>query len=760
MDPESPNPRTHGRSQSMVAVLMLAYQSFGVVYGDLCVSPLYVFRSTFSGDLRSHMTEGEISGVLSLIFWTLTLVPVIKYAIIILNADDNGEGGTFALYSLLCRHAKLSLILNRQNADSELLTHNLEQPPETPRGQTICRLLEKHVFLRNGLIIVVLLGSCMVIGNGILTPSIAVLSATSGISVAAPQLPQSVAVLVSCGILVLLFGLQHLGTHRISFMFAPIVLMWLFCNCAVGIYNLVTYNPLIIHALSPYYIYHFFKVSGRDGWISLGGVLLCITGSEAMYADLGHFSKRSIKTAFTCIVYPCLVLGYMGQAAYLSKNLADVDHGFFHSIPGPVFWPVFIVGAVTATFSIIKQCQSLGFVPWVKVVHTSRTIHGQIYIPEINWIMFVISLSITVGFQSPVEIGNAYGISVICVMLATTLLMTFVIYVVWQHSIFTAGIFFLVFTLVEAVYLSSALFKVKQGGWVALVLAGVIMSIMYVWHYGTIKNYEFDLQNKVSMKWLLTLGPGLGIVRVPGIGLIYTELLTGVPAIFSHFVTNLPAFHQILVFVCIKSAPVPFVPPDERYLVGRVGCRDYRMYRYVVRSGYKDTYTNDESEFESQLIYNLAEFIRTESAAPWAQSRGEMPQDSRMTVMGALGSTRSVAETAWSTDMPANAADSLESSDGITSPKRHVHFNLPKPSDNHVNAEVRKELADLADAKEAGIAYVMGHSYVRAKPSSSWLKKFAINFVYSFLRRNCREPAVALNIPHTSLIQVGMVYYV
>lgn len=139
----------------------------------MCVSPLYVFRSTFSGDLRSHMTEGEISGVLSLIFWTLTLVPVIKYAIIILNADDNGEGGTFALYSLLCRHAKLSLILNRQNADSELLTHNLEQPPETPRGQTICRLLEKHVFLRNGLIIVVLLGSCMVIGNGILTPSIA-----------------------------------------------------------------------------------------------------------------------------------------------------------------------------------------------------------------------------------------------------------------------------------------------------------------------------------------------------------------------------------------------------------------------------------------------------------------------------------------------------------------------------------------------------------------------------------------------------------
>jgi KUP system potassium uptake protein len=149
----------------------------------------------------------------------------------------------------------------------------------------------------------------------------------------------------------------------------------------------------------------------------------------------------------------------------------------------------------------------------------------------------------------------------------------------WQRSILLACLFFCVFGSIEGLYLSSALFKVKQGGWVSLALAGVIMLIMYVWHYGTIKKYEFDLQNKVSMKWFLTLGPSLGIVRVPGIGLIYTELVTGVPAIFSHFVTNLPAFHKVLVFVCMKSVPVPFVPPNERYLVGRVGSRDYRMYR-------------------------------------------------------------------------------------------------------------------------------------------------------------------------------------
>ena len=171
------------------------------------------------------------------------------------------------------------------------------------------------------------------------------------------------------------------------------------------------------------------------------------------------------------------------------------------------------------------------------------------------------------------------GIAVMTVMLVTTFLMTLVMVIVWQRSILIALCFFFVFGSIELLYISSALFKVPQGGWVPLVLAGIFMFIMYVWHYGTTKKYEFDVQNKVSMKWLLTLGPSLGIVRVPGIGLIYTELVTGVPAIFSHFVTNLPAFHEVLVFVCMKSVPVPYVPHNERYLVGRVGPKDYRMYR-------------------------------------------------------------------------------------------------------------------------------------------------------------------------------------
>jgi KUP system potassium uptake protein len=358
------------------------------------------------------------------------------------------------------------------------------------------------------------------------------------------------------------------------------------------------------------------------------------------------------------------------------------------------------------------------------------------------------------------------------VMLVTTFLMTLVMLIVWQRSILIALCFFFVFGSIELLYISSALFKVPQGGWVPLVLAGIFMFIMYVWHYGTTKKYEFDVQNKVSMKWLLTLGPSLGIVRVPGIGLIYTELVTGVPAIFSHFVTNLPAFHEVLVFVCMKSVPVPYVPHNERYLVGRVGPKDYRMYRCVVRYGYKDVHA-DDSNFENRLILNLAEFIQTEGAAPWIPSSSEISLDGRMTVMG-TASNRFLTTSSLpfslnhieerTASLPTSNGDSMQSLERIRSPsfgrKKRVHFELPKSENGDMDPEIRKELADLIEAKEAGVAYVMGHSYVKAKKSSSFLKKLAINVVYTFLRRNCRDPAMTLSIPHISLIEVGMIYYV
>ncbi|KAH9743066.1 Potassium transporter 4 [Citrus sinensis] len=764
---------------SYIKNLLLAYQSLGVVYGDLSTSPLYVYSSAFSGRLDEKESEETILGAFSLIFWTLTLIPLLKYIFIVLSADDNGEGGTFALYSLLCRHAKFSLLPNQQAADEELSTYKYGNAVHAVGSSPFKRFLEKHKKLRTVLLVVVLFGACMVIGDGVLTPAISVLSSVSGLQVTENKLTDGELLILACVILVGLFALQHFGTHKVAVMFAPIIIVWLISIFAVGLYNVIHWNPKVISAISPLYIIKYFRETGKTGWISLGGLLLCITGTEAMFADLGHFTALSIRLAFTFFVYPCLVVQYMGQAAYLSKNLDKIPNSFYDSIPEPVFWPVFVVATlsaivgsqaiITATFSIVKQCHSLGCFPRVKVVHTSRHIYGQIYIPEINWILMILTLAITIGFQDTTLIGNAYGLACMTVMFITTFLMALIIIFVWYKSIFLAGAFLLFFLAIEGVYLSAAFIKVPQGGWVPLVLSSVFMVVMYIWHYGTRKKYNFDLHNKVSLRWLLGLGPSLGIVRVPGIGLIYSELATGVPAIFSHFVTNLPAFHKVLVFVCVKSVPVPYVSPEERFLIGRVCPRPYRMYRCIVRYGYKDV-QRDDGNFENQLIQSIAEFIQMEAEEPQFSS-SESSLDGRMAVISTRNVESSTNLIISVQEEDIGSSSSIQSSKSLTlqslqsvfdedNPVRRRQVRFQLPSDPGMDPAVREELMDLIQAKEAGIAYIMGHSYVKARRSSSFVKRFMIDILYSFLRKNCRGPSVALNIPHISLIEVGMIYYV
>ncbi|XP_042501935.1 potassium transporter 4-like [Macadamia integrifolia] len=760
--------------------LILAYQSFGVVYGDLSTSPLYVYKSTFIGKLQNYQNEDAIFGAFSLIFWTLTLIPLIKYVFILLSADDNGEGGTFALYSLLCRHAKFNLLPNQQAADEELSAYNYGPSSRVVASSPLKRFLEKHKRLRTALLLVVLFGACMVIGDGVLTPAISVLSSVAGLQVAEQKLTDGEVLFIACILLVGLFALQHFGTHRVAFMFAPVVIVWLISIFSIGLYNTIHWNPKILSAISPYYIIKFFRETGKDGWISLGGILLSITGTEAMFADLGHFTALSIRIAFAFVVYPSLIVQYMGQAAFLSKNVTSIRGSFYNSIPERIFWPVLVIATlasivgsqavITATFSIIKQCHALGCFPRVKVVHTSRHIFGQIYIPEINWILMILCLAITIGFRDTTLIGNAYGIACITVMFVTTCLMALVIIFVWQKNVMLAAAFLLFFGCIEGVYLSASFTKVPQGGWVPLVLSCFFMVVMFVWHYGTRKKYNFDLHNKVSLKWLLGLGPSLGIVRVPGIGLIYSELATGVPPIFSHFVTNLPAFHKVLVFVCVKSVPVPYVSPEERFLIGRICPRPYRMYRCIVRYGYKDI-QRDEGDFENQLIQSIAEFIQMEAVEPQLSSSESSSLDGRMAVI----STRSLQSTSslviseqedygMSTIIQSSKSATLQSlrsayeDENPQVRRRQVRFQLPP--NQGMDPSVREELSDLILAKEAGVAYIMGHSYVKARRSSSFLKKLVIDIGYSFLRKNCRGPSVALNIPHISLIEVGMIYYV
>ncbi|CAN6865034.1 unnamed protein product [Brassica oleracea] len=309
-----------GFKESWWSVLTLAYQSLGVVYGDLATSPLYVYKSTFAEDIQHSETNEEIFGVLSLVFWTLTLIPLLKYVFIVLRADDNGEGGTFALYSLLCRHARISSLPNFQLADEDLSQYK-KKSGDNPRnlkdkGWNLKNILEKHKVLQNMLLVLALIGTCMVIGDGVLTPAISVFSAVSGLELSmSKEQHQYVEVPVVCAILILLFSLQHYGTHRLGFLFAPIVLAWLLCISTIGVYNIFHWNPHVYKALSPYYIYKFLKKTRQRGWMSLGGILLCITGSEAMFADLGHFTQLSIQAKF--ITLNLFVLSY-----YLSLKLA------------------------------------------------------------------------------------------------------------------------------------------------------------------------------------------------------------------------------------------------------------------------------------------------------------------------------------------------------------------------------------------------------------------------------------------------------
>ncbi|KAK8567694.1 hypothetical protein V6N12_006271 [Hibiscus sabdariffa] len=773
MDLETGVYQNYVKKESWRTVLTLAYQSLGVVYGDLSTSPLYVYKNTFEEDIHHSETNEEIFGVLSFVFWTLTLVPLLKYVFIVLRADDNGEGGTFALYSLLCRHARVNSLPNGQLADEELIEYkkdSIGMAPKSSFGSRLKSTLEKHRVLQRFLLVLALIGTCMVIGDGILTPAISVFSAVSGLELSmSKEHHKYVEVPVACIILIGLFALQHYGTHRVGFLFAPVVLLWLLCISSIGLYNIFHWNPHVYRALSPYYMYKFFRKTQRGGWMSLGGILLCITGSEAMFADLGHFSQLSIKIAFTSLVYPSLILAYMGQAAYLSRHHtmeSDYQIGFYVSVPEKLRWPVLVIAIlaavvgsqaiITGTFSIIKQCSSLGCFPKVKIVHTSSKIHGQIYIPEINWLLMVLCLAVTIGFRDTRRMGNASGLAVITVMLVTTCLMSLVIVLCWQKSVFLAVAFVFFFGSIEALYFTASLTKFLEGAWVPVALAFIFLVIMCVWHYGTLKKYEFDLQNKVSINWLLSLGPSLGIVRVRGIGLVHTELVSGIPAIFSHFVTNLPAFHQVLVFLCIKSVPVPHVKPEERFLVGHIGPREYRLYRCIVRYGYRDVH-KDDMEFEKDLVCSIAEFIRSGSGSPGHVNKDPLNDEDKMTVVGTCSShTEGIQMREDDTDNIEAAGPSemkeIPSPSPVIKPRKRVRFIVPKSPE--IDTGAREELQELMEAREAGIAYILGHSYVKAKQGSSLIKTLVINYGYEFLRRNSRPSTYALTVPHASTLEV------
>ncbi|XP_073115594.1 probable potassium transporter 14 isoform X3 [Elaeis guineensis] len=573
--------------------IVLAIQTLGVVFGDVGTSPLYTFDVMFNK--YNISAKEDVLGALSLVLYTLILIPLVKYIFIVLWGNDDGEGGTFALYSLICRNAKASLLPNQLPSDARISSFRLKVPsPELERSLKIKECLETSLTLKKLLLMLVLFGTSMVIADGVVTPAMSVMSAVSGLKVGIASVEQGEVVMISVAFLIVLFSVQRFGTSKVGLAVGPALFIW-FCSLGgIGIYNLLKYGTKVLRAFNPVYIYQFFKRNPTQAWMSLGGCLLCATGSEAMFADLCYFSVRSVQLTFIFLVLPCLLLGYLGQAAFLMENLTENQQVFFSSIPSGAFWPVFFIANIaaliasramtTATFSCIKQSTALGCFPRLKIIHTSRKFMGQIYIPVINWFLLVSCLAFVAAFGSINEIGNAYGIAELGVMMMTTILVTIIMLLIWQINIIIVLCFLTFFLGVELLFFSSVLGSVGDGSWVLLVFAAVLFMIMYIWNYGSKLKYETEVKQKLSMDLMMELGCNLGTIRAPGIGLVYNELVKGIPVIFGHFLTTLPAIHSMIIFVCIKYVPVPVVPQNERFLFRRVCPKSYHMFRCIARS--------------------------------------------------------------------------------------------------------------------------------------------------------------------------------
>ncbi|KAG6552062.1 hypothetical protein Mapa_006368 [Marchantia paleacea] len=565
-----------------------------------------------------------------------------------------------------------------------------------------------------------------------------------------------VIVIVTCIILFTLFNIQRFGTDKVGYLFSPVVLVWFISIALIGIYNIITKDPSVFRAFNPYHMYEYLSRNKKQGWISLGGIVLCVTGTEAMFADVGHFSVKSIQQVSH---------HKLSKVDGCSSTDGDVCA---LKCADRVYWPMFVVATgaaiiasqamISATFSIVDQAMTLGCFPRVKVVHTSKRYAGQIYIPELNWLMMVLCIIIAAGFRDTTQIGNAYGVAVVSVFFVTTNFVTLIAIMIWQVPLWIALPCYALEGSVELTYFSSILYKVPKGGWVPLLFVAFFFTVMYTWHYGRVKKYEYEVKNKVSLDWVLGLGSNLGITRVPGIGLVYSELAQGVPTIFSHLISNLPAIHEILVFVCIKNLPVPNVPDEERFLIRRIGPKQFRIFRCAVRFGYRDLLARNDVEFEEQLIQNLGNFIKTE-----VQSLQEHPVGSDASQLQKLIDAEWGNEGEVPSSAIAEAARTLSrgSPDDLEDPLSQTGI---RPMDFRraisVEPAVEEELNILDASKHAGVVYLLGHTDIRSHKKSSKFRKFLIDHYYHALKRNCRASTISLNVPHERLLQVGMIHYI
>ncbi|XP_077236228.1 putative potassium transporter 17 [Tasmannia lanceolata] len=701
---------------------LLAYKTLGIVFGGLVTSPLYVYPSM---NLKSPV-EDDYLGIYSIMFWTLTLIGVVKYVCIALYADDHGEGGTFALYSLLCRHANVGILPSKRKNTNSDISHGSHYT-STEMHNKLGKFFEQSVVARRLLLFVAILGMSMLIGDGILTPAISVLSAMEGLRGPFPSVSKSIVEALSAAVLIVLFLFQKFGTSQVSFLFSPIMAAWTFTTPMIGIYSIVRHYPSIFKSISPYYIVHLFLQNGKKGWLLLSGTVLCITGMinleagslqeilkylnhcgisiqyvisgfEAMFADLGHFNRRSIQIAFLFTIYPSLVLTYAGQTAYLIRNLDSHNDGFYKFVPTHVYWPMFFIATlaaivasqslISATFSLVKQSVVLDYFPRVTVVHTSPYKEGEVYSPEINYILMVLCVAVVLGFGDGKNLGNAFGVVVILVMLITTLLLTLVMVLIWKIPLLLAGFYFIIFFTLEGVYVSAVFTKIPQGGWLPFAISIILAFIMFGWYYGRQKNMDYEMNHKITLDSLGGLLSSPQIQRVPGLCFFYSNIQDGLTPVLGHYIKNMHSLHKVTVFTTLRYLLVAKVTSKERIVVKRLGLTG--VYGCTIQYGYADSLDLEGDDFVSQVADSLRAHIQ-------------------------------------------------KGTDGLSS--------------------IEEDILELEKAKLEGVVHVQGKTRFHVGKQCGWFDKILLKF-YEALHNNCRSALPALGIPLPQKMEVGMLYEV
>ena len=536
--------------------MALTLGAIGVVYGDIGTSVLYAVKEIF-GSGHVAFTPDNIYGVLSIIFWTLTVIVSIKYVVLVLRADNNGEGGLVAMLALASQAVK-----------------------ESPR-------------LRRVLLIVGIFGTCLFYGDGVITPAISVLGAMEGLEVISPKFKQYI-VPLTLVVLFFLFLVQKRGTSGIGKFFGPITLLWFAVLAVLGIMHIST-NPVILKALNPWYAVSFIWGNPGTAFIMLGAIVLCVTGAEALYADLGHFGKKPIRLAWFSVVMPALTLNYFGQGALLLKNPAAVKNPFYMMAPDWALIPLIILATmaaviasqalITGAFSVTKQVIQLGYLPRLNILHTSVRDTGQIYIPFVNWGLFVAIVLAVVMFRTSGNLAAAYGIAVTTDMLITTILTFYVVRHAWKYPLWlclaATGFFF----VVDLAFWGSNLLKFLDGGWFPLLIGGAIFTLMVTWKDGR------RILNEKLRADALGLPEFLDAVfisppsRVDGTAVFLTAEPGIVPNALLHNLKHNKVLHEHNLFVTVRNHEVPWVGLDKRLEIETLGNDCWQV---VVNYGFKN----------------------------------------------------------------------------------------------------------------------------------------------------------------------------